>query len=136
MDAGIGTVADSAPVAVAHCDRATPKRVRRRTLTKIDRRGRLGRRIDELVSLFPTALGDSDVSPLRLERVREAAQLKALAERVRGEFMREGTGELADIVSLERRAEQAVRALGIVDGRKAPTSPLVAHFAKPLEAAK
>ena len=77
------------------------KRDRRRTLTRIDRRSRLGKRIDELTILFAGALG-GELSPVRKLRIERAAQLSALAEQARGDHMRnEGT---SDIVRLERAA--------------------------------
>jgi hypothetical protein len=93
-----------------------------KTLTKIDRRGRLGKRITELTKLFTTAV-DGVISPLRKMRIQEAAQLKALAEQARGEFMRDGKGALEDIVPLERRAEQAVRAIGLNEAKRRPGRP-------------
>jgi hypothetical protein len=95
------------------------KRDRRRTLTRIDRRSRLGKRIDELTILFAGALG-GELSPVRKLRIERAAQLSALAEQARGDHMRnEGT---SDIVRLERAAAAAIRALGDLEAKtRGPT---------------
>jgi hypothetical protein len=109
-----------------------PKRDRRLTLTKIDRRGRLGKRIAELTAMFAAAVG-GEQTPMRKLKVEKAAELTALAELARGDFMRDGKGTLDDIVRLEREADQAVRSLGITerDPRAKPTSPLAEHFSRP-----
>jgi hypothetical protein len=98
------------PVAVA------PKRDRRLTLTKIDRRGRLGKRVAELTAMFAAAVG-GEQTPMRKLKVERAAQLTALAELARGDFMRDGKGTLDDIVRLERKADQAVRSVGLTDAK-------------------
>jgi hypothetical protein len=99
------------------------KRDRRRTLTRIDRRSRLGKRIDELTILFAGALG-GELSPVRKLRIERAAQLSALAEQARGDHMRnEGT---SDIVRLERAAAAAVRALGDLEPK--PRGPTLAEL--------
>jgi hypothetical protein len=90
---------DSAP-AVARKRHDGP-RERRRLPTKIDRRGRLWRRIAELAKLYTDALG-ADLTQLQREKVAHAAQLKAIAEQARGEWMRSGKGTLDDIVRCER----------------------------------
>jgi hypothetical protein len=58
------------------------KRDRRRTLTKIDMRSRLGKRIAELTTLYSAALGGDrgELSPVRKFRIVHAAQLTALSE--------------------------------------------------------
>jgi hypothetical protein len=90
------------------------KRDRRRTLTRIDQRSRLGKRIRELVNLFTGATG-GDPSPVMKMRIAQAAQLSATAEQARGDHMRgHGTG---DIVRLERAAATAVRALGELEAK-------------------
>jgi hypothetical protein len=98
------------PVAVA------PKRDRRLTLTKIDRRGRLGKRVAELTAMFAAAVG-GEQTPMRKLKVERAAQLTALAEFARGDFMRDGKGTLDDIVRLERKSDQAVRSVGLTDAK-------------------
>ncbi len=91
---------------------ALPKRDRRLTLTKIDKRGRFGRRVAELQALFESAIS-GEISPMRRLKVEKAAQLTAIAELARGDFMRNATGSLSDIILAERRAAAAARALGI-----------------------
>ena len=99
------------------------KRDRRRTLTRIDRRSRLGKRIDELTILFAGALG-GELSPVRKLRIERAAQLSALAEQARGDHMRnQGT---SDIVRLERAAAAALRALGDLEPK--PRGPTLAEL--------
>jgi hypothetical protein len=90
------------------------KRVRRRSLTKIDQRGRLGKRIAELTALFTGATG-GDPSPILKMRIAQAAELTALAEQARGDHMR--GGGTTDIVRLERAAASAVRALGNLEAK-------------------
>jgi hypothetical protein len=91
-----------------------PKRDRRLTLTRIDRRGRLGKRVAELTAMFAGAVG-GEQTPMRKLKVEKAAQLTAIAELARGDFMRDAKGTLDDIVRLERKADQAVRALGLAE---------------------
>jgi hypothetical protein len=94
------------PVAVA------PKRDRRLTLTKIDRRGRLGKRVAELTAMFTDAVG-GELTPMRRLKVERAAQMVAVSEQARGNFMRDGAGNLENILLAERRAASACRAIGI-----------------------
>jgi hypothetical protein len=111
-----------------------PKRRRSRAirLAGVDRRTALGKRIAELTAVYLAALGGADaLSPLKRLKVDEAAQLKALAELARGDYMRDAKGCLDDIVRIERKAGAAERALGINEAKAAPVSPLAAHFAKP-----
>ena len=100
----------------------------RRTLTKIDRRLPFGKRVSELTAAFAQALGGGDLSPLRKLAVDKAAQLTAIAEKARGDFMRDAIGNLDDIVRAERKADQAVRALNINEAK--PRGPsLLAQLA-------
>jgi hypothetical protein len=98
-----------------------PRRSRKRTLTTVDRRTRVWKRIAELTALFTAALG-VEATPLRRMKIEQAAQLTALAEIARGRFMRNGDGTLDDIVRLERKADGAVRALGVVESKPKPPS--------------
>ena len=109
---------------------AAPKRDRRRRLTKIDRRSRLGLRIDELKALYESAFPAGELTPLRRERIGEAAQLKAMAEAERGAWMRgEAKCDLDELIRLERRAVQAVRALGLSEAAK-PAPSLLSQLAE------
>jgi hypothetical protein len=85
---------------------ALPKRDRRLTLTKIDKRGRLGKRVAELTAIFAAAVG-GELTAMRKLKIEKAADLTAMAEQARGDFMRDGKGTLDDIVRLERKADQA-----------------------------
>jgi hypothetical protein len=125
--------ADTAPLARRHGDSAAPKRDRRQYLTKIDNRSRLGIRIRELKALFESAFPAGELTPLRREKIGDAAQLKALAEEQRGAWLRgEATCSLDDLVRIERRADQVVRALGINEAsRTRKPSPIVEHFSRP-----
>ena len=116
--------ADISPSQVKQNAIGLPKRDRRLTLTKIDKRGRLGKRIAELTEMFAAAIG-VDLTPMCNLKVEKAAQLTAIAESARGDFMREGKGTLDDIVRLERKADQAVRALGIVEAPRAREPSLI-----------
>jgi len=71
--------------------------------------------------MFSAALG-GELTPMRKLKVDKAAQLTAIAELARGDFMRDCKGTLDDIVRLERKADQAVRALALNEAKpKAPT---------------
>ena len=107
------------------------KRDRRRTLTKIDQRSRLGKRIRELTTLFAGALG-GDQSPFRKLKIEQAAQLSAIAELARGDHMRgRPTG---DLVRLERAAASAVRAMGDLEPK--PRPPTLAEVLRQSQAAQ
>ena len=121
-------LATAAPLASRQADGNAPKRDRRLTLTKIDKRGRFGRRVAELTALFAASIS-GETSPMMRLKIEKAAQLTAIAELARGDFMRDGKGTLDDIVRLERKADQAVRALRLVDGPPKPPS-LLEHLAR------
>ena len=124
--------ADALPIARSHGVRAPQKRDRSKRLTKIDMRSVLGQRVKELTKAFSEALG-TEQSILRRMAIERAAQLTAIAEKARGKLMRDGAGTLDDLVRLERKADQAVRALGISEGKPKPatSNPLVEHFSRP-----
>jgi hypothetical protein len=118
--------ADTAPLGRRQEDGAAPKRDRRQYLTKIDNRSRLGIRIRELKALFEAAFPAGELTPLRREKIGDAAQLKALAEEQRGAWLRgEATCSLDDLVRIERRADQLVRALGIREAPRAREPSLI-----------
>lgn len=120
-------------VQIQAADSAKPRCSRAIVLTRVDRRTALGKRIAELTAIYTSALGSDDaLSEMKRLRIGEAAQLKALAERARGDYLRDGSGSLDDIVRVERKASTAERALGIVEKRGRPTSPLLEHFSRPL----
>ncbi len=102
----------SAPLAGRLDGVPAPKRDRRLTLTKVDRRSRLGKRITELQAMFLGEVG-GDVTPMRRLRVEKAARLTALAELAQGDYARDGKGALKDVLLAERRAAAAVKALGL-----------------------
>jgi hypothetical protein len=84
------------------------RRSRSVVLTHVDRRTPLGRRIKQLTAIYLDALGgDSALSDIKRLRIDEAAQLKALAEQARGAWMRDGDGNLDDVVRIERKASAA-----------------------------
>jgi hypothetical protein len=94
-------------------------------LTSVNRLTRLGKRIDELKALYESAFSAADMTPMRRERIAEAAQLKAMAENERGAWMRgEARCDLDELIRLERRAVAAVKALGIEETRARPPSTL------------
>jgi hypothetical protein len=106
-----------------------PKRIRsrRKDLTTVDKRSRVYRRIRELETLFLSTFEIAGVAltPMRRMRIAEAAQLKALAEKARGDTLRGGAGSLDDVVRIERRADAAVRAIGLPSD--APRQPTLAE---------
>jgi hypothetical protein len=111
-----------------------PRRSRARTLTTVDRRTRLGLRIEELRRIFVAALGGLEaISPAKRIKVNDAIELKALAEKARGDWMRDGGGSLDDVIRAERKADAAVRALGIVDKPK-PAQTLQQYLAEAADA--
>jgi hypothetical protein len=64
-------------------------------------------------------------------RCAAAADWPALIEanvKARGDYLRDGVGDLDDIIRAERRADQAVRAIGINEGKPAKPS-LLAYLA-------
>jgi hypothetical protein len=127
------STADILPAQAQQGAAVAPKRDRRLTLTKVDKRGRLGKRVTELIAMFVDALGD-DLTPMRKLKIDRAAQLTTIAELARGDFMRDSAGTLDDIVRLERKADQAVRALGIREAKpRGEESPLAAHFSRPVQ---
>jgi len=89
-----------------------PKRIRdnKRPPTWIDKRGRVWLRIVELQSLFVSAIEGAGavVTPIRRMRIEEAAELKALAEKARGDYLRDGVGSLDEVIRCERNAAAAV----------------------------
>jgi hypothetical protein len=110
-------------------DAPKPRRSRAIVLTRVDRRTALGKRIAELRDIYIAALNGLDaISPVKRLRVDEAAQLKALAELARGDFMRDGKGNLDDIIRVERKASAAERALGIVEKPDKPAAPTLAEY--------
>jgi hypothetical protein len=89
-----------------------PKVSRRRTLTQIDKSGRMGRRIGELVRMFNEASSGA-ASPLRRLKIQSAAELLAVAEMARGALIRGESGNLSEVTAAENRAASACRAIGI-----------------------
>jgi hypothetical protein len=112
----------SPPRARSRADGA-PKRSRKRTLTAIDKRTVLGKRLIELRELFTAVLTATGVelSPMRRLQIDQASQALATAEHARGLYMREGHGDLADLITAERRADSAIKAIGLPPER--PTRP-------------
>jgi hypothetical protein len=99
-------------------------RLKPKTLSHVSRRTRLGRRIAQLTAIYVAALGDEALSPIKRLKVDAAAQLMALAELARGDYMRDAKGSLDDVVRIERKASAAERALGIVDKPRETRSDL------------
>jgi hypothetical protein len=91
----------------------------------MDKRTFVWRRIVELQELFTAALiGDAggahiELTPLRKLRIEQAAQATAVAEMARGKFMRDGDGDLDDLVRAERRADSLVKKLGLPQDKPA-----------------
>jgi hypothetical protein len=107
---------------------------RRRLLTKIDGRGRVALRIAKLKALFATSLADREMTPWLDHKIGQAAELLAMAEKGRGDYLRGEHCQLDDVVRAERRAEAAVAALGIREAKpKGEESPLAAHFSRPVQ---
>jgi hypothetical protein len=120
---------DAAPIVRGQAASGAPKRIRRRLLTKVDKRNRVGRRIEELKTLFLAALADREETPMLAHKVRQAAELLAMAEKARGDYLRGEHCQLDDVVRAERRAEGAVGALGIREASSKPAPLLHKHLA-------
>jgi hypothetical protein len=119
----IGDSAIVAPSArpVSETDAPRPRRSRAKQLTTVNRSTRLGKRIDELKALYESAFPAGELSPMRRERIGEAAQLKAMSEAERGAWMRgEARCDLDELIRLERRADQAVRKLDLGEAHRKP----------------
>ena len=67
-----------------------------------------------------TAAAGGELTPMRRLLIDKAAQLTAIAEKARGDFMRDGVGTLDDLVRAERKADQAIRALGTLEEKPRP----------------
>jgi hypothetical protein len=117
------------PTPISSHDVEKPRRSRAVVLTYVDRRRPIGKRIAALTRLYTEALGgDGALSEMKRLRIGEAAQLKALAELARGDYMRDAKGSLDDVVRIERKASHAERALGIVDKPARDQSPSLAEY--------
>jgi hypothetical protein len=102
-------------------DMPKPRRSRALALTRVDRRLPLGRRIAALKAIYFEALGGAEgLSPMKRLRVEEAAEAKALAELARGRYLRDGHGDLPDLIATERRADAAMKAVGLPKERQKP----------------
>jgi hypothetical protein len=117
-------------------DAPCPRRSRAKRLTFVNRSTRLGKRIDELTALCTSAFSADELTPLRREKIASAAQLQGLAEEERGRWMRgEARCNLDELISAERRAASAVKALALPEAKQKPQSgPLAAHFSRGGEA--
>jgi hypothetical protein len=108
-----------------------PKRVRRLTLTKIDGRGRLARRIKELTNGFLALIPLEQITVTKRAQIDRAAQMTALAEEQRGRLMRHEIGvDQADVLRWERKAEAAVKALGLPQDAKPQPMSLAQYLAE------
>ena len=106
-------------------DSAAPKRDRRLTLTRIDKRGRLGKRITELTAIFAAALG-GELTPMQRLKIQRAAELGALAELARGTYLRGEGGDLHEVGPGRAQSRPGhLRALGISEAK--PTQPTLAQ---------
>jgi hypothetical protein len=107
-----GSIVTPSSRSVSETDAPRPRRSRAKQLTFVNKSTRIGKRIAELTALFEGAVA-GEVSPLRRLKIDRAAQLVAIAERARGDFMRDGQGALDEILLAERRAAAACKAIGI-----------------------
>jgi len=95
-------------------------------LVRLDGRTRVARRVAALRRVFGDAVGI--VTPVVAVRINDAAHLQAIAERSRERFLADDAGVSADdLVRLERKAEAAVKALGIGRAVK-PQGPTLAEY--------
>jgi hypothetical protein len=110
-------------------EREAPRKRRgmpKRALTFVDRRTRVAKRIVELRRLFTDALTSAglELSPMRMARLETASQAIALAELARGRFLRGETSDLSAVVSAERRADMAVKRLGLYETPRPAPRPV------------
>ncbi|MGO9422051.1 hypothetical protein [Roseiarcus sp.] len=65
--------------------------------------------------LFASELtgASAEITPMRQLKIDAAAQAVALAETARSRFLREGKGDVADLVAVQRNADAAVRRIGL-----------------------
>lgn len=112
----------AAPVAKMPARKPSGSR-RAKKLVRLDGRSVEFRRVAALVSMWRGAItkAGGEISPLRLERMRQAAQSLTLAETARGKYLRNGTGKLSDVVAAERLAAGLVSRLGLP--REEETAP-------------
>ena len=91
------------------------RRTRLGPLMKVDKRSVAGKRIAELRRLFASELtgAGAEITPMRQLKIDAAAQAVALAETARSRFLREGKGDVADLVAVQRNADAAVRRIGL-----------------------
>jgi hypothetical protein len=102
---------------------------RAKPLTLVDGRTVASKRIIELRALFMAAMGDVEVSPLRALQVEQAAASTALAEMVRGRFMRNGSIPLDEVIRAERRSDTLVKRLGLpVEGAQRHEPPTLSEY--------
>ena|ERR1700722_4796824 len=94
-------------------ERKPEKRDRKLTLTRVSKRGRFGKRVFELQAILEDELRGDRLTPLVRVKIARASQMVALAEAARGGFMRDGSGNLDDLLRLEREAARACAALGL-----------------------
>jgi hypothetical protein len=132
---GSESATDAAAIARHSLAKPLPKRCRAKPLTKVDRRSVAGKRIGELKALFLAALADREQTPMLVHKVGQAAELLAMAEKGRGDYLRGEHCQLDDVVRAERRAEAAVAALGIREPAK-PQTPSLAQYLADREAAR
>ncbi len=115
----VETVMDSTQVvrgSIGDHPRAGPKRrTRVGPLSKVDKRTVAGKRVGELKRLFASELTSAglEITPMRQLKIDAAAQAVALAETARSRFLREGQGDVADLVAVQRSADAAVRRIGL-----------------------
>jgi hypothetical protein len=127
---------DAARTNGAHAAPARVKSKRRYLRPKIDKRNRVGRRISELKDTFTKAIeaqGRELTAVLQL-RVQTAAEALGMAEDARQRLLRgEGNDRLESVMTAERLAERAVKALRLSDGPKREpllVSYLAQHYAR------
>jgi hypothetical protein len=97
-------------------------------LAGVDNRSTHGRRRRDLIRGYVAAMGGPDkVSPATMNDVTRAADLVALAEKMRGDALRGDAFDLSDLIRLEGAADRAVRRLAIKPGQK-PAGPTLQEY--------
>jgi hypothetical protein len=94
-------------------------------LTRVDRRSAVGKRLAELKGTFMEVLESQGrgLTPILRMKVETACEALATAELARGRYMRgESRDRLDAVMTAERLAERAVKALRLTDGPKPRSS--------------
>jgi len=114
--------------------KAGPRKPRKRP-AQVDGRTILGKRVDELRALFTAEAtrAGREMTPMLKLLVEQAASALALAELARGRYMSGDGDRLSDLATVERRADQALRRIGLPPDKPAAPPDDGPSFAEEVE---